>query len=148
MSSLGDLHDDDNLMAALADAFDAGDMPPDVTQFARDAWQWIAIDGELARLTSDMGADQLAGTRASVTDERYLTFEAPNGTIELQLGPGRVVGQIEPEGSYELTLTTSAGQRQIVNSDETGRFRAQISAPFRVTVRSEGLILTTEWITA
>ena len=77
-----------------------------------------------------------------------MIFETPTGTIELQVTPRLVVGRIQPEGTYEVTLVTPTDDRQSVRSDVLGRFRAEISAPFRVVVRGTEETLTTEWITS
>ena len=148
MSALGDLHDDGELVAALGAAFetDLPEVPPDLARFARGAWQWIAIEGELARLSSDSLVDVRDGVRGSDDDERFLTFESPITTIELLVRSGLVVGRIQPEGTYEVIFVTPDDSLS-VNSDVIGRFRAEISAPFRVTVRGTDATLTTEWIT-
>jgi hypothetical protein len=148
MSSSRDLHDDDDLVGALGDAFadDLADVPPQVSRFARDAFEWTAIDGELARLAADSAERSVELARGS-RDERFLTFETPTRSVELELRSGLVVGWIQPEGPYEVDFVTPAGVMTRLQSDPIGRFRAELSTPFRLTVRDAAGALTTEWIT-
>jgi hypothetical protein len=150
MTQPGDLHDDDDLLDALDDAFEGTlqEVPADLSRFAREAFEWTGIDGELARLSADSSARRLEAARG-MEDERLLTFESTASTISLQISAGVVVGWIQPEGSYEVTLVTPTGGRASVATDQIGRFRAGIATPFRITVHdSGGSSVTTEWITA
>jgi hypothetical protein len=150
MTPPGNLHDDDDLLDALDDAFEGSlqDIPADLSRFALGALEWATIDGELARLSADSSARRLEAARGT-HDERLLTFESTTATISLQLSAGVVVGWIQPEGSYEVTLTTPTGGSESVATDSIGRFRTEIATPFRITVHgSSGPSVTTEWITA
>ena len=149
MSSPRDLHDDDDLLGALGDAFedDLTEVPAELTRFARDSFEWTAIDGELARLASDSAEGPVELARGS-RDERFLTFETPTRTVELELSEGLIVGWVQPEGPYEVAFDMPAGVRRTLETDSIGRFRVELSTPFRLTVRDAAGTLTTEWITA
>jgi hypothetical protein len=150
MNQPGNLHDDDDLLDALDDAFESTlqDIPAELSRFALEAFEWTGIDGELARLSADSSARPLEAARGA-HDERVLTFESTTVTISLQVSAGVVVGWIQPEDSYEVTLTTPTGGSANVTTDPIGRFRTEIATPFRLTVQSSsGPSVTTEWITA
>ncbi len=149
MSPSRDLHDDDELLGALGDAFedDLTEVPAELARFARDSFEWTAIDGEIARLASDSAEGPVELARGS-RDERFLTFETTTRTVELELRAGLVVGWVQPEGPYEVAFDTPAGVGGRLETDAIGRFRVQLPTPFRLIIRDAEGTLTTEWITA
>jgi RNA polymerase sigma factor (sigma-70 family) len=82
--------------------------------------------GELARLAAD-SADRPLELARGLRDERFLTFETPTRSVELQLRAGLVVGWVQPEGPYEVDFVTPAGVMTRLQSDPLGRFRAELS---------------------
>lgn len=145
--------DDDGLMIALDDALRAArEVPPDFIETAKASYAWHNVDVELAALTYDSSADQLAGvlTRAESAALRSLTFAGRKLTIELEVIDETLHGQIVPpeSGEIELQLADHTVSKTII--DEVGYF---IVGPvptgsFRLHCRtSTGDTAVTNWIT-
>jgi len=144
---------DDELLAALAAALDARQaVPAEFVAAGRSAFAWRNIDAELAQLTYDSVRDtELAeATRAEPASIRALTFSSPHLTIELEVTPDSLVGQIVPVQEAAIEVQPRDGAPARVAADEIGCFLIHPvpGAPFRLRCRlASGAEVLTGWIT-
>lgn len=146
--------DDDRLLAALGDAVSAArDVPASFTEAGRAAYTWHGIDAELAALTFDSAVEPAAAApaiRAEEASPRFLTFAAADLTIELEVGPDAVIGQIVPPQSGHADVCPASGPASSTEIDEIGCFviRPLPASPFRLHCHaSSGVSALTTWIT-
>jgi hypothetical protein len=145
---------DEQLLAVLQRALKARrDVPHEFVRAAKDAFAWHDIDADLAQLTYDSvhGAD-LAGSRTRAEDAsiRALTFTSPRLTIELEVTPEALLGQIMPIQAATVEVQTSAGAEAEVAADEIGCFsvRPAPRGTFRLRcIAVGGIDVRTGWIT-
>jgi hypothetical protein len=144
--------DDDRLLAALDDAVRAArDVPASFVEAGRAAYTWHGIDAELAALTFDSAAEPAAvpAIRAEEASPRFLTFGAADLTIELEVGPDSIVGQIVPPQAGHADACPANGPASSTEIDEIGCFviRPLPDSPFRLHCHaSSGISALTTWI--
>jgi hypothetical protein len=151
-----DLHDDDHLQAALAQALHEPEEVPDAAVAAAlAAFDVGRLEGELARLVSDSAGRELSGVRhdGEATD-RLVCFASSACTFELDLPVDEdvLLGQLDPPdlGSVvvEIAEPDGAGQVEEVVVDDLGRFRVAIGAgTVRIRVTTATGAVVTPWIT-
>jgi hypothetical protein len=145
--------DDDELLAALHEAISARQaVPPEFVEAGKNAYTWHDIDAELARLTYDStsGAGLAAATRSEAASVRALTFTSARLTIELEVLPDSVLGQIVPAQTATVEVQAQAGPESEIATDEIGCFSvAPIpNGPFRLRCQAaSGIDVLTSWIT-
>jgi len=145
--------DDDTLLAALTEAVRARrTVPPEFVEAGKSAFAWHNIDAELAQLTYDSSRDSelVASMRTESASIRALTFSSAHLTIELEVTPDSLVGQVIPAQSAMVTVQPRSGAETVVPSDEIGLFsiRPIPPGPFRLYCRTDaGLDVMTGWIT-
>jgi len=145
--------DDDTLLAALKEAVRARRaVPPEFVQAGKSAFAWHNIDAELAQLTYDSSRDSelVASVRTESASIRALTFSSAHLTIELEVTPDSLVGQVIPAQSAVVTAQPRSGAETVITSDEIGLFsiRPIPPGPFRLYCRTDaGLDVLTGWIT-
>lgn len=143
--------DDDQLLAAVGDALDAGRAVPEgFVEAGKAAWEWRDIDAELAALTFDSALDERALpalTRAEPATLRTLTFTSPRLTIELEVTDDALLGQLVPPQPGELEVHT-ADSRATAGIDQHGYFVVQPvpPSPFRLSFRIGEASVLTGWI--
>jgi hypothetical protein len=143
---------DDRLMAALGEAVRAARaVPPGFTEAGKAAYTWRNVDAELAALTFDSAAQAAAlAVRAEEASPRFLTFAGSQLTIELEIGPDSIVGQIGPSQSGHVDACPATGAAATAEIDEIGCFiiRPLPSSPFRLHCHTAaGVSVLTTWIT-
>ncbi len=147
--------DDELLLRELGEAMRAaGEVPPGLLAAGKAAFAWRTIDAELAALAHDSAAlDQTAyasGTRAEPAELRSLRFVASEVTIELELTPDALLGQVVPAQPGQIELRVPDGSARSFEVDDVGWF---VIAPapagmFRLYVRTAaGVSIVTEWLT-
>jgi hypothetical protein len=140
--------DDEQLLAALADAVRAGQtVPRDFVEAGQAAYTWRTIDSELATLTYDSAAGHAmaegeltpAATRSEPAVLRALTFTSARLTIEVQIGPDGLLGQVAPPGTGEVQMQLATGTTVAAPIDAVGWFtmRPAPTAPFRLRLRTD-----------
>ena len=156
--------DDDDLVAALQGAFRAEqEVPREFIEMGQAAYTWRNIDAELAALTFDSAtfdsATELAAAAAPVrsaeASPRFLTFSSADLTIELEIAPDGLVGQIVPPQPGRAEARPASGPVLDTEIDDIGCFvvRPLPSSPFRLHVAtdtgqaSSGISAVTTWIT-
>lgn len=150
--------DDEQLLEALRASVRARqDVPPWFTQTARNAYTWLDIDAQLARLTYDSSHDrELEATLRSVNvrseraSVRALTFTSARLAIELEVTADSLIGQIVPPRQGCLRLEYRNGENAAFSIDEIGCFCVHPlpDGAFRLHCRTEdGIDVVTNWFT-
>jgi hypothetical protein len=144
--------DDDQLMAALAEALQAeSDVPREFIEAGQAAFTWHSIDAELAALTFDSATETMAAAvRSAEATPRFLTFTAADFTIGLEIGQDEVIGQIVPPQPGHVDAYPVRGAALTATIDEIGFFiiRSLPASPFRLHCHAgTGVSVLTTWIT-
>jgi hypothetical protein len=141
---------DEQLLAELREALDTADQVPDgFVAAGKAAFAWRTVDAELAALAQEAtDADALAGVRAERAAVRALSFLASDISIELEVTPDALLGQLVPARSGTIEVQTQEGGRQAVNVDESGWFsiRPLPSTMFRLHLQTANDNVITEWV--
>lgn len=154
--------DDEQLLATLDDALtSARAVPPAFLEAAKATYAWRTVDTELAALTYDSAEDfDLAGAvRAEPVPLRALTFASPEFTVELDLTPEMLIGQLSPGQPGRVTAYTGTAEAGAGDPDGTQIGTAAIDdlgfftlrptpdQPFRLLCRtSAGATVLTGWV--
>jgi hypothetical protein len=143
---------DEQLADELAAAMRAErEVPARFVAAGKAAFAWRTVDAELAELTSDSarGDAALAGTRDDHAAVRTVTFAAGEVTIDIELTPDALLGQVVPAQRGELEVSVRDGSTQTAAVDDVGWFsvRPRPAGTFRLTFRAPGKqAVVTEWI--
>ncbi len=152
------LADDEEFLRAVKGAVrEAAAVPPRLVQAARAAYAWRTLDSELAALVYDSArstsSDLLAAWQPALREDtallRYLTFVAMDLTVELEVGDGRLLGQIVPPCPGELDVWTAESAGGCTAIDALGCFSVAPvpTRAFRLHVRTAaGTRVRTAWI--
>jgi hypothetical protein len=147
---MSDLSDDDELMAALAEAVAEADEVTDRRrEAARAAFSWRSVDAELMELLHDSALEAGAAVRGPGDPGRLLSFGGGSLTIELEVGAGAVTGQVLPAQAAAVALQRTGAEDRTVAADGAGFFRIEEvgSGPVRFVVTTSEATLTTAWVT-
>jgi hypothetical protein len=147
-----DLWKDEQLLAMLAEALHSDvEVPRTVIEAGYAAYTWRNIDIELAALTYDsIISDVLpAAARSERAPLRALTFACSSLTIELELVPDALIGQLvgePPDG--EIFVEFREAEPQTLQLDETGCFSIQPipTGSFRLQLSFHDRTVATSWI--
>jgi hypothetical protein len=145
--------DDEALLAALRQALRARQaVPAEFVEAGQNAFAWHNIDAELAQLTYDSSrdADLASSMRTEAASIRALTFTSAHLTIELEVAPDSLLGQIVPTQTATIEVQSRTSPETAVSADEIGCFviRPIPSVPFRLQCRTgTGIDVLTGWIT-
>jgi hypothetical protein len=145
-------HNDEVLIAALEHAL-RGDpaVPSGVRMAGYAAYTWRDIDAELAALTYDSTLEDavLSGARSQQQAPlRAMTFASSSMTIEIEVGPAGLLGQIVPPHAGQIHVVPQEGESRPVEPDENGCFTVSPipACPFRLQMTGDTTV-TTAWIT-
>lgn len=132
---------DEVLLAALGEAIGARQaVPPDFIAAARDAYAWRSIDAELARLAYDSSqqTEAAAGLRSESASIRALSFVSQRLSIEVEITPGSLLGQLIPAQPGTAEVDELDGRTVSVPVDETGCFAVEPKpgSPFRLRIHT------------
>jgi hypothetical protein len=98
-------------------------VPDNVVELGRAAFTWHSVDAELAGLMFDSAtSNPLVGSRAEPGDRRALTFVTTELTIELELAPDALSGQLVPPQQGTVDVHTRDGATSTAEADEVGWF--------------------------
>ena len=146
-------HDDEKLIQALRQALSAADeVPPAFVEAGKEAFAWRTIDAELAALTYDSALEPPAALaiRSESAILRSLTFASDGWTVEIELTPDAVLGQLDPPEPGTVVARGDGGKLIATEVDELGFFvlGPPPATPYRLvcTTRS-GTTIITGWIT-
>lgn len=143
---------DEELAADLAAAILTEQAVPErFVAAGKAAFAWRTVDAELAQLVADSaGQDALAGTRADHAEVRTVTFAAGDVTIDVEIAPDALLGQVVPAREGELEVVERDGATRTTAVDDVGWFtlRPGPAGTFRLRFRSPGRRdVLTAWIT-
>ncbi|MEV5965584.1 hypothetical protein AB0L70_27690 [Kribbella sp. NPDC051952] len=144
---------DDELLEALRDALATSDeVPQAFVEAGKAAFVWRTIDAELAALTydSDWDVPEPVLVRSESATLRSLTFASDGWTIELELTPDGVLGQLDPPDTGTVTARDDAGELASAQVDELGFFalRPVPTVPYRLVCSVDsGITILTGWVT-
>lgn len=144
---------DDELLEALRDALATRDeVPRTFVEAGKAAFVWRTIDAELAALTYDSDWDTAAPVlvRSESATLRSLTFASDGWTIEIELTPDGVLGQLDPPESGVVSARDDGGELGTAEIDELGFFalRPVPTAPYRLVCSIDsGITILTGWVT-
>ena len=151
-----DWNDDEKLIEALREAFAAtDDVPAAFVEAGKSAFAWRTIDAELAALTYDSALEPLdaLAIRSESAILRSLTFASDSWTVELELTPNAILGQLDPPEVGTVAVRADGGKLDpglAADIDELGFFvlGPPPTIPYRLvcTTRS-GMTILTGWIT-
>jgi len=147
VSTVPDIWDDDELLAALRQALEERrTVPLAFVEAAKNAFAWrsIDIDVELAELTYDSSRD------AETASIRALTFTSAHLTIEVEVTHDSLLGQIVPAQPGTIKVLLRDGAESTVTADGIGRFiiRPIPTGTFRLHCKtSADADALTGWIT-
>lgn len=142
---------DDALLADLKEALTYGAPSGDADlELGRAAFAWRTVDEELARLSYDSLLDDHATTRSGAVATRSLLFAADDVSVEIDVLPRRVVGQLVPPVPGDIIVQSPAGELTRVRADDAGCFSATVDVPSDVLVRlrciTDSATVVTEWV--
>jgi len=142
---------DDELMVELKQAV-AGERPaPDhVLEAAKAAFDWRRLDEQLELLTLsyDSSLADVAGVRGPArAAPRMLVFDGEHVTVELELGPDVLMGQVVPAEPHRIVLESADGQVDETDTDDAGVFllRRPAKGPVRLRCQQHDVAVVTEW---
>jgi hypothetical protein len=144
--------DDDRLFASLKEALrEAEDVPPRFLETARAAFAWHNIDAELAALTYDSAEvfpAPAGSVRAQDASLRALTYATHDLTIEVEITPDALLGQVLPAQPGSVTVHPLRGSIAEARIDEMGFFalRPVPTSSFRLRCTTTGATVVTGWI--
>ena len=143
--------DDGRLLDDLADALRAAEpLAGVIAEYGKGAYAWRTVDRDLLRasLSFDSALETAPEQRSYPGDARVLTFTASPLSLELEIMPDQVAGQIVPPGTGEIRVETADGVTFHVEADEAGFF--VLPGVPRGTVRlrcdTAAARLVTDWI--
>jgi len=144
-------YDDEALLADLGEAWrDVAPVAAALTTRAQAAFSWRTVDAdlELAALHFDSAAHSGVSSRAPEGAARVLVFSSTPLTVELEVLPDQLVGQLVPPGAADVTVETDAGTTTQVRSDERGYFVVAPlpGSPMRLRCDTATGRLVTDWV--
>ncbi|MFI5682952.1 hypothetical protein [Streptomyces sp. NPDC051636] len=146
--------DDDRFLTELGAALRDAEAPDSFLRAGRAAFAWRTVDAELAelRLDSSFAEPESAGLRGEPygPGPRALSFAARELSIEVEIHPDAVRGQLVPGQPGTVLVRSEDGSVGEVPVDEVGWFviRPVPAGRFRLHVRTTaGTAVLTEWIT-
>ncbi|WP_371402965.1 hypothetical protein OHA10_34370 [Kribbella sp. NBC_00662] len=148
-----DWNDDEKLIDALRDALASSDeVPAAFVDAGKAAFSWRTIDAELAALTYDSAWDSLdaLAIRSESAILRSLTFASDGWTVELELTPDAVLGQLDPPEAGVVSARGETGKLATTDIDDLGFFvlHPPPNVPYRlVCTTTSGTTILTGWIT-
>ena len=130
--------DDDRVLDDLRRVLDAVDAPlVSDSEPAKAAFAWGGIDAELAQLVYDSFHDRPDDStvlRGADDATRQLTFTTEHVTIDIEIGPAGLVGQIVPNQHASVELHQPGREALRLDTDEFGMFSLATIEPGPTTV--------------
>lgn len=149
----GHWEDDADLLADLTAAWrEVAPTAAALTTRAHAAFSWRTVDDDLllASLHFDSAVEPAAATRAAPgAGPRILVFTSAPLSVELEVLPDRIVGQLVPPSAADIVVEAESGESVEVRSDERGFFLVAPlpEGPLRLRCDTATGRLVTEWVT-
>jgi hypothetical protein len=144
--------DDDDVMSLLrASLGDELTVSARAVEAARAAFDWVAFEQQMADVVFDSADEPAleAGVRSVTAAARQVTYRAGELTVDCELGPDGLVGEVLPAGTARVWLRSpSTGDRELA-VDERGRFADPHPppGPFALRIMRAGqLEVVTAWL--
>ena len=126
---------------------EADPVPPEMLAAAVASRVWRRVDEELAELINDSVVD--AGLIRSDRRGRQLTFAGSELSVELEVGPASLEGQLVPPQRGEVEVRHRGGTLSVA-ADHLGQFRLEDvpHGPVSLKCRPEGggMPTITSWV--
>jgi hypothetical protein len=116
--------DDQHILDDLSDALREAALAGTIAEYGKGAYAWRTVDQDLllASLSFDSSLERVQERRADPDDPRVLVFTASPLSLELEVLPDRIVGQIVPPGPGEIRVEAADGVIFRVEADHAGFF--------------------------
>jgi hypothetical protein len=142
--------DDQHLLDDLSDALRDAALAGIFAEYGKGAYAWRTVDQDLllASLSFDSSLDRVQERRSDRDDERVLVFTAPPLSLELEVMPDCIVGQIIPPGPGEIQVEAADGITFSVEADDAGFFDlpGMPRGPVRLRCDTPTGRLVTDWV--
>jgi len=141
--------DDQHLLDDLSNALRQAGYVGALMASGSRAYAWRTIDEDLllAPLSFDSSLEQ-AQRRSGPDDERVLVFTASPLSLELEVRPGHIAGQIIPPGAGEIRVEVADGVTFHIEADDTGSFTVPGTLRGLIRLRRDTPTarLVTDWV--
>lgn len=116
--------DDRNLLNDLSDALHEASLASTIAEYGKGAFAWATVDQDLvlASLNFDSSLERVSARRSDGSDGRVLVFAAAPLSLEIEVMPDHMTGQILPPGPGEVQVETSDGITHHVEANDAGFF--------------------------
>jgi hypothetical protein len=142
--------DDHHLLDDLSDALRETGPVDAIAAYGSGAYAWRTIDEDLllASLSFDSSLEQAQQRRSGPDDERVLVFTASPLSLELEVRPGHIAGQIIPPGAAEIQVEVADGAAFQIEADDTGFFTipGTLHGLIRLRCDTPTARLVTDWV--
>ena len=142
--------DDQHLLDDLSDALREARHASAIAAYGRGAYSWRTIDEDLllASLSFDSSLEQAQQHRSGAGDERVLVFTASPLSVELEVRPGHIAGQIIPPGAGEVRVEVADGVTFHVEANDAGFFTLPGAVRGLIRLRCDTPLarLVTDWV--
>jgi hypothetical protein len=142
--------DDQNLLDDLSDALREASHASTIAEYGRGTFAWATVDQDLllASLSFDSSLELVRERRSDGGDGRVLVFTAAPLSLEVEVMPDHLTGQILPPGPGEVRVETSDGVTSTVEADDAGFFYIprRLVGPVRLYCDTPTGRLVTDWV--
>jgi hypothetical protein len=123
-------------------------VPPGLRQTAVEAFALHDLDSRIAELTFDSVVDAIP-VRGATGAPRMLTFHAGEVTVDVELTPQGLMGQVLPPRSARIEVLSGPQAGAPLTTDDMGRFTSETfpTGPFALRLRTGGQVIVTDWLT-
>ena len=140
--------DDDTLIDNLRQATEFAGPVDKAVDAGIAAFTWRTIDDELARASLVFDSLVESTTRAAIDDSaQLLVFEADSITLEIEINPGHITGQVVPPTMGTIELQTPDGVAGRTTVQDFGSFRIEVHTrgPIRLRLHGPNASAVTDW---